>query len=91
MKWIAVVLLAIVLAGCGTIGNVVLHGSIDQVVAVTTIPPGATVSFSNGKSCMSPCTMTARRDEVLQISVSKPGCRTEKAAAGPYTAWGGSA
>src|SRR5689334_2300910 len=61
---ILVALLAITISGCATI----ITGT-EQQVGVDTDPPAAKISFSNGQTCMSPCTITAKRYEALQVTI----------------------
>jgi len=44
-----------------------------QEVSVNTVPTGAMVQFSNGKSCISPCKIVASRKNSLSITVTKEG------------------
>lgn len=71
-------------AGCATI----IRGT-DQQVSVNTNPVGALVTFSNGQSCNSPCTITTKRNQQLQLNISKDGCATQTATMVPALAGGG--
>jgi hypothetical protein len=78
-------LLAImVLSGCATI----IRGT-EQEVSVNTNPVGANIQFSNGQSCISPCTIVTKRNQSLQISVTKDGCHQQTATMMPTLAGGG--
>jgi len=58
------------LAGCGTFTR-----GLTQDVAVATVPPGATVTLSDGQSCVAPCTIRVERVTGLTAKASKPGCQ----------------
>ena len=58
------------LAGCGSLTRSYL-----QDLTIETEPPGATVALSNGRICLSPCTIRVERVAGLTARVSKPGCR----------------
>ena len=67
MRLVGLIVLTIVLlSGCATM----IRGT-EQEVSVNTVPLGARVQLSNGEGCESPCTMTAKRDESLLITVAK--------------------
>jgi hypothetical protein len=51
----------------------------DEQVSVNTDPVGAKVRFSNGQDCVGPCTIKAKRNQSLQITISKEGCATQTA------------
>lgn len=73
------------LTGCATI----LRGT-EQNVTVDTVPSGARVDFSNGQSCMSPCSIAARRNQALDVIISMDGCAPQTAFVRPrITATGG--
>lgn len=67
-------LLVMPLAGCATM----IRGT-EQQIAVNTQPTGATLQFSNGQSCTSPCTLTVPRNAALTIQISREGCQTQTA------------
>lgn len=73
-----------VLSGCATI----IRGT-EQEVAVNTNPVGANIQFSNGQSCVSPCTIKTKRNQSLQISITKDGCHQQTATMMPTLAGGG--
>lgn len=75
---------ALCLSGCATI----VRGT-EQQVSINTNPNGAEVQLSNGQSCKSPCAITAKRDQSLQITVNKEGCQTQTASMVPQLAGGG--
>ncbi len=58
------------LAGCGTFTR-----GFSQDFAITTVPPGATVSLSDGQTCVSPCKLTVERVSSLKVKATKAGCR----------------
>lgn len=82
---VAIVLLtAVMLSGCATI----IRGT-EQEVAINTNPVGANVQFSNGQSCVSPCTIKTKRNQSLQISITKDGCHQQTATMMPTLSGGG--
>lgn len=81
---VALAIVALMASGCATM----VRGTEDQV-SVNTNPPGAEVQFSNGQSCISPCTISAKRDQHLQITVSKQGCHPQTATMVPTLSGGG--
>lgn len=70
--------------GCAT----VIRGT-KQAVSVNTNPVGASVQFSNGQSCVTPCSIQAPRDASLLVTVSKSGCQTQTATMVPTLAGAG--
>lgn len=70
--------------GCATI----IRGT-DQEVAVNTNPVGATVQFSNGQTCTSPCKIKAARNQSIMLNISKPGCHPQTSTMMPVLAGGG--
>jgi len=74
MKNITLIVLAIFLTGCATM----VRGTEEQV-SVNTTPPGADIQFSNGQSCISPCTIPAKRSDSLQVTAKKKGCQSQTA------------
>jgi hypothetical protein len=81
---LSAVLSVLALAGCATM----VRGTGEQV-SVKTVPPGAKITFSNGQSCKSPCTIKAKRSQSLQITIVKKGCGTQTATMIPTLAGGG--
>jgi hypothetical protein len=81
---ITLVISALFLASCATM----IRGT-EQQVTVNTLPVGADVKFSNGQSCKSPCTITTKRDQSLQITLNKEGCQTHSASMIPQLSGGG--
>jgi hypothetical protein len=75
---------ALSLTGCATI----IRGT-EQEVAVNTNPIGATVQFSNGQSCTSPCRIKSKRDQSLLITITKESCATQTTTMMPTLAGGG--
>lgn len=72
------------ITGCATI----IRGT-EQQVHVNTNPVSAKIEFSNGQSCMSPCSIKTKRDQSLVITISKEGCSTQTATMIPTLAGGG--
>jgi hypothetical protein len=60
-----------------------------QAFTVTTQPSGAQVSFSNGLSCTTPCTLTVSRRPGFAITVSKEGFNTQTANVASQISGGG--
>ncbi|KAF0143679.1 MAG: hypothetical protein FD153_434 [Rhodospirillaceae bacterium] len=50
---------------------------------------GADIQFSNGQSCKSPCTITVKRDQSLQITITKADCQPHTATMIPTLSGGG--
>jgi hypothetical protein len=74
----------LLLTGCATI----IRGT-EQHVHVNTNPVSAKIEFSNGQSCISPCSIKTKRDQSLVITISKEGCSTQTATMIPTLAGGG--
>lgn len=72
------------LSGCATI----IRGTEEQV-SINTNPVGADVQFSNGQSCQAPCSIKAKRDQSLLITVRKETCATQTATMIPALAGAG--
>ena len=71
MKKLSVMMAAVVavnLAGCAT----VMNGTKTPYTTNTT-PNGATVAFSNGTSCTTPCKMEMRRKDDVRADITLPG------------------
>lgn len=75
---------AILVSGCAT----VVRGT-EQQVSINTQPIGATLQFSNGQSCSSPCTITVPRNQTLTIQIMREGCQTQTASMIPTLAGAG--
>ena len=56
-------------SGCGT-----LTRGFSQDIAIETVPPGATLTLSNGATCTSPCTVNVERLASPTVRATKPGC-----------------
>ncbi len=61
------------LTGCSTI----IRGTSEKFT-VDSIPQGANVQFSTGQSGITPFTLKVPRSQTLQVSVSKPGYKTQQ-------------
>jgi hypothetical protein len=81
---IIIIVALLVITGCATI----IRGT-EQEVSVNTNPVGAGVQFSNGQSCVSPCTIKSKRDQSLLITISKEQCSTQTATMIPTLSGGG--
>lgn len=81
---LAVLILSLFLTSCATM----IRGT-NQDVSVHTIPPGANIDFSNGKSCMSPCTIVSSRKDPLNITIRKQGYQTHTVSMVPNLAGAG--
>lgn len=75
---LACLLAALALAGCMTM----TRGSTEDLY-VNSTPIGAMFAFSDGQTCTAPCSIKAKRDVALQITVTKPGCDTQTTTAVP--------
>ncbi len=62
--------LACCLAGCGTFTR-----GFSQEIAITTDPPGANVSLTDGQTCVAPCKLSVKRVSSLKIKATKSDCR----------------
>ena len=60
-----------------------------QAFTVTSQPSNAQVSFSNGLSCTTPCTLTVSRRPGFAITVSKEGFNTQTANVASQISGGG--
>jgi hypothetical protein len=77
-------LAAMLLSSCATM----IRGT-EQEVSVNTVPLGATVQFSNGQGCVLPCSITAKRNQSLLITVAREGGQTQTVTMAPTLAGGG--
>jgi hypothetical protein len=75
---------ALLLSGCATM----IRGT-KQEVSINSDPPGAEVAISNGQSCVTPCTIEAKRKQSLQVTFRKQGCRTATRSMVPTLSGGG--
>lgn len=67
---------AMLFATCAGSGCATITRGISQAWTVQTVPSGATVSFSNGERCESPCTLKLRRKYPFAVEICKPGYHT---------------
>jgi hypothetical protein len=81
-------LLATALCGLLTNCATIIRGT-EQQISINTNPTGAKIELSNGQSCNSPCSITAKRDTPLQLTIRKQGCSTQTASMIPTLAGGG--
>lgn len=81
---LSAVSIIILLSGCATM----IRGT-EQEISVNTNPTAADIQFSNGQSCISPCTIKTKRNQSLQISVTKEGCHQQTATMMPTLAGAG--
>lgn len=72
------------LSACATI----VRGT-EEAISVNTDPVGAKIRFSNGQDCIGPCTIKVKRNQSLQINISKEGCATQTATMVPSLAGAG--
>lgn len=70
--------------GCATI----VRGT-EQNATVDTVPSGAKIASSNGQSCTSPCSITAKRNTAINLSVSMAGYQPQTAFVRPRITAGG--
>ena len=52
----------------------VIHG-LSQDVTFETDPAGATITLSDGRRCVSPCSLEIDRYQEVDVTASKPNCR----------------
>ena len=73
MKYLSIVVVAILMLGCAT----VTKGTRDTLVVEST-PENAQVQLSTGQACLStPCAIEAPRNALsITVTVSKKGCET---------------
>ncbi len=76
----------IFLAGCATI----TRGTTDTLV-ITSDPPNAEVTLSNGLRCRTPCSLTVKRDENLVVKIVRDGYEPVEATVAPKVAGAGAA
>src|SRR5689334_14571378 len=68
MRIVLVLALASVCGGCAT----VIRGTTDQI-GFNSTPSGAEVHTSNGLGCLTPCTLTVKKNEEFIATFEKPG------------------
>jgi hypothetical protein len=73
MRIIWVLALAVTCGGCAT----VLRGTTDQV-GFNSSPSGAEVHTSNGLACVTPCTLTIKKNEEFVATFEKPGYQPQQ-------------
>jgi hypothetical protein len=73
MRVIFALALAAMLGGCAT----VLRGTTDQV-GFNSTPSGAEVHTSNGLGCVTPCTLTVKKNEEFIATFEKPGFQPQQ-------------
>jgi len=73
MKNMYFILGCVLLSGCTA---TMIQGT-EQKLTVTTFPSNAKVEFSNGQNCISPCSITCKRNQSLLVTISKEGCKTQ--------------
>jgi len=71
-------LLILLCSGCATM----VRGT-KQSVSIHTTPAGAKVAFSDGQNCISPCTISAKRKDTLNVTIEKEGYNTHTTALVP--------
>ena len=52
-----------------------VHGTSVEI-SITTTPPEAELTLSDGQRCLSPCRLSASRSDILSVTATKAGCRT---------------
>ena len=60
-----------------------------QQISINSDPDGAKVTLSNGQSCTTPCNIEAERNNSLQVTIEKEGCRRQTTAMVPTLAGAG--
>ena len=76
--------LALGLSGCAT----AIRGTTQQI-SINSQPVGASVTLSNGQTCVTPCSLEVKRKNSLQVTVEKEGCQPQTTALVPSLAGGG--
>jgi len=79
-------LLVFLMYGCATITR-----GTTEVLEIQTIPSGAIARLSNGKVCITPCSMTLSRKENLNITFEKDGYEIASSMVTSGTSGGGGA
>lgn len=59
------------LSGCAT-----MFTGTTEVISIHSDPPGAKVSFTDGRTCVTPCAESVKKKGDIALSISKEGCRT---------------
>ncbi len=77
---------AVFLAGCATI----TRGTTDTLV-ISSDPPNAEVTLSNGLRCRTPCSLTVKRNESLVVKIVRDGYEPVEATVAPKVAGAGAA
>jgi hypothetical protein len=70
-KSIVFIALALVLSSCATITR-----GTSQAFSVTSDPTASTVTFSNGLSCTTPCSIEAKRKPGFSVTATKEGYKS---------------
>ncbi len=88
-KLCGVIFLLFLLTGCATM----IRGTSETLV-ITSEPEGALAKLSNGQSCVTPCQMKLKRNEIVYIKFEKKGCEPAMIPVVPTLAasgviWGG--
>ncbi len=78
--------LSIAVSGCATI----TRGTTDTLV-ITSDPPNAEVTLSNGLRCRTPCSLVVKRKENLVVDITRPGYEPVEATVTPRVAGSGAA
>ena len=50
---------------------------VDEVLEIRTVPSGANVKLSTGESCKSPCRVTKKSTDTLDVRIEKQGYRAQ--------------
>ena len=78
LKFSSIVVLVLLSSGCATM----IRGT-EQKLSVNTTPVGAKVMLSDGRSCISPCTLSVKRKDTINITIEKKGYHTHTTAVVP--------
>ena len=84
MKYLPYFVLVFFLNSCATL----IRGTTQQI-SLNTDPVGATATLSDGRSCLTPCTLEAQRKNTVQIYFEKNGCNSTSTAMVPTLAGAG--
>jgi len=82
-RWMAVVIL---LFGCGC--ATMIRGT-EEPLSITSEPPGALATVSDGQKCTTPCAVTLKRNQSVIIRYSKEGYEVESLSVFPTLAGAG--
>lgn len=83
-KLFVALLCLLVFPGCATM----IRGTHEQL-ALSSTPPGASATLSNGQSCTTPCSIKLARDWSGTVTFAKAGCQARQISVYPSLAGSG--